>query len=598
MTVPEPALLDRLDAELAHHHTRGGQPGLAYGVLADGRLVHAGGFGERRAGGGEVPDADSVFRIASMTKSFTAALVVLLRDKGALRLDDPVAVHVPEVADLRGPTTDSPPLTVRTLLTMTGGLPTDDPWGDRQQALPAAEFTELLRTGLSFAWSPDTAFEYSNLGYALLGRVIEQAGGTSFRQALTDGLLLPLGLTGTVFEAGEVAPERLASGHRSTPSGWSQIPVDGYGAFAAMGGLFAPVRDLATWMAGFTDAFPPRDDPEGPHPLRRADRREMQQPHRLIESRLDWPSLDVAPAARAVGYGFGLMCERDERHGTVVSHSGGYPGFGSHMRWHPQTGLGVVVLANSSYAPVHRAGTAALELLLEAPGCRSRSSRRPVSAAARQPQPAPRGVAAWPQTLAARAEVDRLLRCWDDTAARRLFAANVDLDEPLAQRRARVEQIVAALGPLAADDASPMEHVSPAHCRWWLVGPHGRVRAEILLTPQLPPKVQALTLTPVPEPPAALRSVAGAVVAALAEPEPRWPAEVPTTVDLDRAALTRLLRLAWTWAGPCDLADVIDGDGSGRATFRLVGGRATLALTVALEPGGTAVRRFDLAATD
>jgi CubicO group peptidase (beta-lactamase class C family) len=90
------------------------------------------------------PDADTGFRIASMTKSFTAATIVGLRDGGLLALDDPIARHVPELAELRGPTADSPVITIRHLLTMSAGLATDDPWGDASRARPR-EFATFLR---------------------------------------------------------------------------------------------------------------------------------------------------------------------------------------------------------------------------------------------------------------------------------------------------------------------------------------------------------------------------------------------------------------------------------------------------------------------
>ena len=133
--------IDRLAKDFA---ARDGQPGLAYGVVAGGALVHSGGLGERWLGG-PAPDADTVFRIASMTKSFTASTILLLRDAGALRLDDLAEDYVPELRDLALPSADSPRPTLRHLLTMTGGFPTDDPWGDRQQGLPAADFAALLR---------------------------------------------------------------------------------------------------------------------------------------------------------------------------------------------------------------------------------------------------------------------------------------------------------------------------------------------------------------------------------------------------------------------------------------------------------------------
>jgi CubicO group peptidase (beta-lactamase class C family) len=155
------ARADRLARAFAE---RDGQPGLAYGIVAQGRLVHSGGLGERWLGG-PVPDAGTVFRIASMTKSFTAATVLGLRDEGALRLDDLAEDYVAELRGLRLPSTDSPRPTIRNLLTMTAGFPTDDAWGDRQQSLDPAQFAALVRDGgVRAGWAPGTRFEYSNLG--------------------------------------------------------------------------------------------------------------------------------------------------------------------------------------------------------------------------------------------------------------------------------------------------------------------------------------------------------------------------------------------------------------------------------------------------
>ena len=114
--------LAEVDAIFDRFHARGLAPGLAFGVVIDGRLVHSGGRGTLRVGADAPPDADSVFRIASMTKSFTAAAVLLLRDEGRLRLDDPVAAWVPDLDGRLRPTADSRPVTIEDLLTMSAGL--------------------------------------------------------------------------------------------------------------------------------------------------------------------------------------------------------------------------------------------------------------------------------------------------------------------------------------------------------------------------------------------------------------------------------------------------------------------------------------------
>jgi len=235
---------------------RGGQPGLAYGVVIGGELAHAGGLGERWLGG-PAPDAGTVFRIASMTKSFTAAALLVLRDEGALALDDPAGRYVPALRELPLPSADSPPVTLRHLLTMTAGFPTDDPWGDRQQGLPLAAFDALLAGGVSFGWAPGTRFEYSNLGYAILGRVITAVTGQAYHEFVRDRLLRPLGMTATGYEAGEFSSGQLARGYRRGPAGFEELAMDPCGAFAPMGGVFSCVADLASWVSGFAAVFPP-----------------------------------------------------------------------------------------------------------------------------------------------------------------------------------------------------------------------------------------------------------------------------------------------------------------------------------------------------
>src|SRR6201994_1024723 len=170
---------EAVDAMAASYAERGAQPALAWGVVAAGQLVHAGGLGERRIGG-PTPDAGTVFRIASMSKSFTAAMVLALRDEGAVALDDPAERYVPELRDWPPVTPDAQPVRIRHLLTMTAGFPTDDPWGDREQGLPLDQFRALLAGGVRFNWAPGTQFEYSNLGYAILGLVVSAASGLPY----------------------------------------------------------------------------------------------------------------------------------------------------------------------------------------------------------------------------------------------------------------------------------------------------------------------------------------------------------------------------------------------------------------------------------
>ncbi len=553
-------------------------PGMVYGVVIAGDLVHARGLGTLHHGEDRVPDADSVFRIASMTKSFTASAVLLLRDEGALRLDEPVGTFVPELAGFRGSTADSPLITVRHLLTMSSGLPTDDPWGDRLQGLPLDAFAELLGGGFTFAWPSDTSFEYSNLGYGILGRVLTNASGQEYRDLIRARLLIPLGMDATVYEAGQVPAARLAQGHVHRDGAFVDEPFDGYGALASMGGVFSSVRDLATWVHGFAEAVPARDDPEGPHPLSRASRREMQQVHRAFDPELGWTSAGAAPSLLAGGYGFGLFVSYDLTLGRVVDHSGGYPGFGSHMRWHPASGVGVIALGNRTYAPMSRPAAEALKSLVAA-------EVAPV-----------RTVVGWDATEAARVDVERLLAAWDADLAARVLAFNVDLDEPLDRRRTTFEGIREAHGALIRDADEPVTRESPAHVAWWLTGElGGRVRVEILLTGERAPRVQSVEVRSVAEPSEALQALVERVVTVLNHQpsEPSWPADlVPAGhTEADRGLDDRALRVAAAEFSPVRRARPTHGDGSTSVTVPLVGVHGRLELQIVVDETGALTQR-------
>jgi len=445
-------------------------PSVAWGTFDRDGLRHVGSAGEVD---GRAPGPDTAYRIASCTKSFTATALLALRDAGALHLDQPVTDLVPAFADVALPTDDSPVPTVRHLLTMSAGLPTDDPWGDRQESITDDELDALLRRGLSFDSVPGTTFAYSNLGYALLGRVVARAAGRPYREVVEETILRPLGLDATGFTADVPAAGGVAVGHRRHGDTWEPLPFSGPGGFSPIGGLFSTVTDLARWARWLSSAFDPegRGDVDGI--LSRASRREMQQAHRTV------PGRGAHPAA----YGFGLFVEQYPDLGPVVSHSGGYPGFSAHMRWHPASGIGGVAVENATYAQVSVPLTQALDGLLADEGA------RPV-------------VTPWPATRRARAEVESVVRGGDVPAG--LLSENVELDVPLERRRAEWRTEIDRVGGLLPADASAPaegaavdgdageESTAPSHLVWRVPAVRGLLRLEIRLTPELPPRVQTL----------------------------------------------------------------------------------------------------------
>ena len=128
------AAFPEIDKLFTSFMERSQAPGAVFGVIIDGELVLVKAAGVREKTGNAPVTNDTVFRIASMTKSFTAVAIMKLRDEGKLSLDDPVSKYVPELANLAYPTSDSQVLTIRHLLTHSEGFPEDKPWGDRQLA--------------------------------------------------------------------------------------------------------------------------------------------------------------------------------------------------------------------------------------------------------------------------------------------------------------------------------------------------------------------------------------------------------------------------------------------------------------------------------
>jgi CubicO group peptidase (beta-lactamase class C family) len=601
------AMIDFADVDrlVASYQQRGGQPGLAYGIVLGGELVHAAGLGQRHVGG-PAPDADTVFRIASMTKSFTASAILALRDDGVVKLDDPAEEYVPELRDWPLVTRDSARVSIRHLLTMTAGFPTDDPWGDRQQGLPLEDFARFLSGGVRFNWAPGTRFEYSNLGYAILGRVITTVTGAAYPDYIRHRLLHPLGMMRTGYEAeefetpGEQGTESAgtARGYRRTPDGWAEVAFDPAGAFAPMGGIFSCVTDLARWVSGFAAAFPPGKPETGSaHPVRQATRREMQLPQVLTgwDKPAAFPG-DAAPALSA--YGFGLFVEDDPAFGRIVSHSGGYPGFGSNMRWHPASGTGVIALGNSTYAGMMTLATRLLDVVMrhrEPPGDGYGVALAPAGK---------HGTGPWPETLAAREAVSALLRSWDDTQASRLFSPNVAQDAPFDERREIIAMIRERIGAFGDDAESEHgrhpEFDTPAHCRWWLAGERGVVQAQIQLNPERPPRVQSLTLAVPPAVGSPLGGTLAAVVAWLNGSDGNdgtdryWPDSIPVAETVDAGLLARRLRMAAVWAGPAHLGAYRAGDGAASVAVELVGEHATLTLTMAVDPASGVLRQADL----
>jgi len=266
-----------VDKIYSDHAFKNHFPSIVYGIVVDSRLVHTGATGVLNIETKIPARTTSLFRIASMTKSFTAMAILKLRDEGKLSITEPAEKYVPELKALRYPTSDAPKITIQNLLTMTAGFPEDNPWGDRQLEDSDEEFLNFLKQGISFSNIPGHQFEYSNLGYAILGNIVSRVSGVPYQRYITESILKPLGMNSTTWEYSEVPGGKLAMGYRWEDDRWKEEPMLHDGAYGAMGGLITSIEDFSKYVALHLAALPPSNLPDN-GPVKRNSIREMHRP--------------------------------------------------------------------------------------------------------------------------------------------------------------------------------------------------------------------------------------------------------------------------------------------------------------------------------
>jgi CubicO group peptidase (beta-lactamase class C family) len=372
------------------------------------------------------------YRIASMTKSFTAAAVLSLRDEGILSIDIPVDEYAPELTTFCR-TISGTRITLRHLLSMTSGLATDDPWADRHLDTTADEMNALYQDGAVYAFAPGTYFEYSNLGFALIGRVVERVTGRRVRDFVDERFLQPLQMTSTTWDPPTrhkwARPTRVQDG-AIIPDGLEPLND---GEIAPMGGLWTTVDDLARWVIWLNQAHSNFEACTAQ--LSIASRLDMQ----VMHSYAGVVALDGEKAP--TGYGYGLMMRDDPDLGVVNSHSGGLPGYGSNMRWLAGRAIGVVAVSNTTYAPMSVFTHRVLKMLHNA-------------------NLIPKHNIAVSDVLQQRSkQLVALLNQWTDEQAQLLFADNVALDESLERRQSAAQKLVVDHGSLVIKSIIPSSHI-------------------------------------------------------------------------------------------------------------------------------------------
>ncbi|MBB5081601.1 serine hydrolase domain-containing protein [Nonomuraea endophytica] len=306
------ALLRRLAVEQSECRV----PSLAAAIVRDGQMVWFGGRGQVE---GAAPTADTQYRLGSITKSMVAVLVMRLRDEGVLGLLDPVGGHVPG--------TPFDEVTIAQLLSHTGGLTAEPPtdWWERTPGLTAEDL--FARIGPDEAkHRPGRTFHYSNVGYALLGRLITKHRGMSWYEALRREVLEPLGMNRTTLRP--VAPH--ATGYAVHP--WADVlleePEHDHVAMGPAGQLWSTAADLARWSAFLGGG--------GSGVLSAETLAEMGETTVVADG-----------DAWVAGFGLGLQLARIDGR-RLTGHGGSMPGFLAGVWADAKAGTGVLFLANTT----------------------------------------------------------------------------------------------------------------------------------------------------------------------------------------------------------------------------------------------------------
>ncbi len=454
-------------------------PSIAFGVIANGQLVYSGSFGSTDINNKVASSSKALYRIASMSKSFTAMAILKLRDEGKLNLLDPVSKYIPEINKAGALTVDAPAINIQHLLTMSAGFPEDNPWGDRQLADSDEALLQLVSNGISFSNVPGINFEYSNLGFALLGKIITNVSGMPYQKYITENIMKPIGMTDSKWEYDEVPKEQLAHGYRweddTLPvrqAAWKEEGLLHDGSYGAMGGLICSIEDFSKYVALHLNAWPPRDDVET-GPVKRSSIREMHQPWRFNNLFSDAKNRMGESCPVVVGYGYGLGWRKDCKGTVRVSHSGGLPGFGSEWRIYPEYGVGVVSFSNRTYGAPGAANAKALDTLIQIAGLK------------------PRTVFASAILSQRKNEIVKALQSWDE-AELNIFAENFFLDLSKEKWKANTDKIFEEAGRIKmVGDVKPENQLRGS---FLIECEKKRVEVFFTLTPEAEALVQELSV--------------------------------------------------------------------------------------------------------
>lgn len=293
------------------------QPGAAVMVIRDGEIVHQAGYGYANLEQQTPITADSAFRLASVSKQFTAMAVMVLAEDGSLSYDDPVSRYLPALAPYDG-------VTIRQMLTHTSGLPEYYDVIDSSAGMPRnADALALLGTISEPAFAPGERYEYSNPAYDMLAPLVESVSGKDFATFMRERVFGPAGMRSSlIFDHTEPAIPHRVTGYEPDGAGFQLNDYDPLNHIVGSGGMYSTLNDFYRWdQVLYSERL-----------VSRATLDEAFTPARLNNG-------------KSTDYGFGWRID-DYKGQRRVRHGGSWVGFRTHIARYPDVGLSVVILSN------------------------------------------------------------------------------------------------------------------------------------------------------------------------------------------------------------------------------------------------------------
>lgn len=449
-------------------------PGLVWGVVKDGALVHVEASGIADLATGRPVTPDTRFRLASMTKALTGYTLLWARDQ---QLPGTPPRHLDQtVAEVTGRFTWAPAIRLADIMHHSAGFVTDDPWGDRQEDISEEQFGLLFDQPVPLSRAPATAYEYANTGYAVMGLAVQNWTGRPWIRVVEEQIFQPLGMTASGFDIDAPSARPLAIGYRFENGAHTVEPQLRPGVFTPIGGLITSARDYAKWVAHLLSAWPAEADPApSDKEIERVRLREMARIGGHLHQRLRPGANPGGCPPLVAGYGAGLVVAKDCALGDLLFHSGGYPGYGSHMLLMPNAGVGIFAFANRTYAaPL-------------APVWDAADRMRAAGYVADRPIPVSAHLAA------AHAAATRIWAAGSVTGEASFLAMNMLLDRSAANWAAHLAELRDAAG--TCDTSAPIVATGQLSGRFEWTCSKGRITGQLLLAPTREPQIQALRLS-------------------------------------------------------------------------------------------------------